>query len=270
MNLAAYARRVGLEGYLLRPNLETLRALHIGHVQSIPFENLDVHLGRTMGLAPSAAFEKLVRRQRGGWCYEMNGLHGWALEAIGFRVIRMAGAVLRSQRGESSLGRHLMLCVELDQAYLVDVGLGDGLIEPIPLAEGEHVQGTRHFRLERLQDRWWRFHNHGSAYPQNVDFRLEPANEQLLDERCNMLQTEPSSPFVRNIVCQRHLPGQFAFMVGRVVKTFTEPGASATERTISSAAEYVATLADPFGLYVPEAAQLWPKIERHDLPMFGR
>ena len=184
MDLTAYARRVGLEACRLRPNLETLRALHVGHLQNIPFENLDVHLGHTMGLATDAAFEKLVGRHRGGWCYEMNGLHGWALEAIGFRVMRMAGAVLRSQRGESSLGRHLMLHVELDQAYLVDVGLGDGLIEPMPIAEGEHVQGNRRFRLERLEDRWWRFHNHGSAFPQNVDFRLEPANEQLLQEQC--------------------------------------------------------------------------------------
>ena len=239
-----------------------------GHLQNIPFENLDIHLGRTMGLAPDAAFEKLVARRRGGWCYEMNGLHGWALEAIGFRVIRMAGAVLRPQRGESSLGRHLMLRVELDKAYLVDVGLGDGLIEPIPIAEGEHIQGACRFRLERLEDGWWRFHNHGTAFPQNVDFRLEPANEQLLKEQCVALQTVPSSPFVRNVVCQRHLPGKFMFLVGRVLKTFTD--ADATEQTIASAEEYVDTLADSFGLRVPEATELWSKIERHDVPVFGR
>jgi len=169
---------------------------------------------------------------------------------------------LRSRRGESSLGRHLMLRVELDKAYLVDVGMGDGLVEPMPIVEGDHIQGTRRFKLERLDEAWWRFHNHGTAFPQNVDFRVEPANEQLLEEQCLALQTDPNSPFVRNIVCQRHLPGKFAFLVGRVLKTFTDVDAS--ERTIASAEEYVTTLAGIFGLHVPEAAELWSQIDRHD------
>ncbi|MCE3222394.1 MAG: nat [Nitrospira sp.] len=68
-----YLARIGYEGSMT-PSVETLRALHLAHVLSVPFENLDVHLGQPISLDPPAWFQKIVLRRRGGCCFELNGL----------------------------------------------------------------------------------------------------------------------------------------------------------------------------------------------------
>ena len=93
VELAHYLERIG-HGWHVRPKLPTLRSLHRAHVSAIPFENLDVQLGLTPSLEPEAIYAKLVERRRGGWCYEMNGLFGAALQAIGFDVTRLACGVI--------------------------------------------------------------------------------------------------------------------------------------------------------------------------------
>lgn len=92
--LAAYLARIGFVGDV-RPDLETLTALHRAHVESIAWECIDCFLGRPTTRDPRAAFDKIVTGGRGGWCYEMNGLFGWMLEAIGFSVTRLAAGVMR-------------------------------------------------------------------------------------------------------------------------------------------------------------------------------
>jgi N-hydroxyarylamine O-acetyltransferase len=85
MILQTYLTRIGYTGSL-EPNPETLNALQEAHLSSIPYENLDIHLGRTLPLGETRAYEKLVLEQRGGWCFEMNTLFAWALRQIGFAV----------------------------------------------------------------------------------------------------------------------------------------------------------------------------------------
>ena len=99
MDLPAYLQRIQFRGEP-RPDLATLKALHRQHLLHIPYENLDVQLGRPLDLDPAAAFDKLVRRRRGGWCYEMNGLLRWALETVGFEVLPMTGAIRRDDHDE--------------------------------------------------------------------------------------------------------------------------------------------------------------------------
>src|SRR5690349_13822179 len=99
MQLSAYLDRIGYGGPV-RADLATLKALHRAHLLTIPYENLDVQLGRRVTTDPADAYDKIVRRGRGGWCYEMNGLFAWALGEIGFSVIRMAGAANRELLGD--------------------------------------------------------------------------------------------------------------------------------------------------------------------------
>ena len=73
VNVEACLARVGYEGSL-EPTLETLTALHRAHLQSVPYENLDIHLGRALVLDEERVFDKLVFEERGGWCYEMSAL----------------------------------------------------------------------------------------------------------------------------------------------------------------------------------------------------
>src|SRR5512141_2921374 len=99
MRLSEYFARVGFDGQA-RPDLETLSALCRAHLQTIPFEDLDVQLGTPIDLAPEAIWDKLVTRRRGGWCYEMNGLFAAVLRGVGFDVMRMAGGVMRVAAGD--------------------------------------------------------------------------------------------------------------------------------------------------------------------------
>jgi arylamine N-acetyltransferase len=84
-DLEAYFARIGYAGSRA-PTLATLHALTAAHTQTIPFENLDVLLGRPIELGAEVVFDKLVRRGRGGYCFEQNGLFLQVLEAMGFRV----------------------------------------------------------------------------------------------------------------------------------------------------------------------------------------
>jgi N-hydroxyarylamine O-acetyltransferase len=249
-----------------RPDLDTLTRVHRGHVENIPYENLDVQFERKVSRDPAAIFNKIVTRRRGGWCYEMNGLLDWALREIGFKVTRMAGGVMRVVRGDEALGNHLVLWVHLDRPYIADVGFGDGLIEPVPIAAGEIRQKFLTFRLEDMDEGWWRFHNDPAGGAPSFDFRMVEASEMLLDQKCAWLQSDPLSPFVQNAVVQRHLPDSLAMMRGLLLKTV---GQGEGVREIASAAEYVETLESVFGLSLPDAKALWPKIEARHREVFG-
>src|SRR5438105_3043842 len=106
--LEQYLERIGYHG-TVRADLETLRGLQEAHVRTVPFENLDVQLRRPVGLDIDACFDKIVRQRRGGWCFELNGLLGWALREIGFDVVRTSGGVMRERIGDAQLGNHLCL-----------------------------------------------------------------------------------------------------------------------------------------------------------------
>ena len=138
--LERYFARVGYDG-AREPTLATLTALHRAHLLAIPYENLDIHLGRPLTLDRGAMFRKLVDERRGGWCYEMNGTLGQVLAAMGFDVRYVSGAVHRATRGDAALGNHLVLIVTLNRPWIVDVGFGDGFIEPLPLEPGTYRQG---------------------------------------------------------------------------------------------------------------------------------
>jgi N-hydroxyarylamine O-acetyltransferase len=271
MKLAAYLARIGYDGPV-RPDLETLRAVHRAHSLAIPYENLDVQLGRPVTTDPAAAFDKIVDRGRGGWCYEMNGLLGWALGEIGFDITRMAGGVMRVARGEEMVGNHLILKVDLETGpWLADVGFGDGPIEPYPIAPGPFRNGLFDFRLETLpaeeSSGWWRLHNHVAGGAPSFDFQLAPADEALLSRQCHWLQTSPESMFVQNATVQRQTREGLLILRGRVLRTIKVD--EILDRTLDNADVYMALLKDGFGLDLPQARDLWPAIvARHEI-LFG-
>jgi N-hydroxyarylamine O-acetyltransferase len=263
VELQAYLDRIGYAGPV-RPDLATLRALHRAHLQAIPYENLDVQLGRPLTPDPAAAYDKIVRRRRGGWCYEMNGLFGWALDQVGFSVMRMAGAAMREVRGDSAIGNHLVLHVEIDgKPWIADVGFGDGIPEPFPLKASALSCDGFDFRLEAMDEGWWRFHNHEFGGAKSFDFRAEPADPDLLAEKCAWLQAWEESTFRLNLIAQRWRGDEILQLLGRCVRHI-RPG-DRRERTIGSADELVAVLREEFTLDVPEVAELWPKVvARHE------
>ncbi|MBI1237794.1 MAG: arylamine N-acetyltransferase [Alphaproteobacteria bacterium] len=261
-DLSRYLSRIGVDEPVAA-DLATLRRVHRAHARTIAYENLDVQLGVPVTSDSAHAIDKIARRGRGGWCYEQNGMLGAALEAIGFRVTRMAGGVMRAALGDQQIGNHLVLRVDLDRPYLCDVGFADGMIDPVPLAEGSYTQGIMTFRLARLEDGMWRFHNHENGAAPSFDFADAPADEALLAQHCQHLQTAPDSMFVLNALFFRHVPEGLIALRGKALRRITAEG---IENTILPSPEaYVATLRELFDLDVPEAASLWPRITaRHD------
>lgn len=266
MDLDAYLDRIGYRGPLA-PTRDALAGIMRAHIKSIPFENLDVQLGRPITGDLSAIFAKLVGRRRGGWCYEQNGLLGWALAALGFEVMRVAGGVMRVASGDAVLGNHLALIVTLDEPLLVDAGFGGSLAEPIALAPGAHRHPPYDLTLARADDGFWRYEEWSRGRPFSFDFRPEAADPALLARQQASLQTDPDSPFVLNLVAQQRTGDRHASLRGRVL-TLTR-GDRYEEFLVEDAETLVATLLTRFGLDVPEIAARWPAIcERHEA-LFG-
>jgi arylamine N-acetyltransferase len=146
--IAEYLTRVSYAGPT-DPTLEVLTALVAAHNRSIPFENLDPLMGiPVVDLSPEALRHKLVRRRRGGYCFEQNGVMADMLSQLGFGVDVLGGRVVwMNTSGELPAQTHQALAVTVpgeDGRYLVDVGFGgQTLSSPIRL-ETDTVQQTRH------------------------------------------------------------------------------------------------------------------------------
>src|SRR5207247_7569556 len=135
------------------------------------------------------------------------------------KVTRMAGAAMREQMGDFTIGNHLVLLVELaGEPWIADVGFGDGIQDPFPLRAAAMTVGGYSFRLEALDESWWRFHNHEFGGAQSFDFVVAPADPALLAEKCHWLQSAPESSFVLNGVAQRFRGDEILQLRGRSLR----------------------------------------------------
>src|SRR5215213_9188134 len=110
MDVQAYLRRINYRGEFA-PTAAALRELHRAHLLAVPFENLDIHLGRPIVLEQQALFDKIVTRWRGGFCYELNGLFALLLRDLGFNVTLLAAGVARADGSFGPEFDHLTLLV---------------------------------------------------------------------------------------------------------------------------------------------------------------
>lgn len=207
MDVGEYLQRLGYDGPR-EPTLETLRALHPRHLESVPFENLDVHAQRPIVLDEAAIFDKVVRRRRGGFCYELNGVFAALLRALGFQVTYLSGRV--SSDGVRDTGPefdHLILEVSLDGPWLVDVGFGEGFAEPLPLAPGEYVVDGQRFLLERRGEAWvLSMRQADGAWKLLYGFSRLPRRLEEFSGMCRYHQTSPDSFFLKNRLCSLKTP----------------------------------------------------------------
>ena len=267
MNLDAYLRRIGLERPL-PPTVETLHAVHRAQAFAVPYEALDVFAGHAVSTDLAAVQDKILRRGRGGWCYEQNTLLVWALSALGFDVRRAVAGAYKGSPGPDFMGNHIVGLVTLQDApWLCDLGLGDALRSPIPLVEGEHRDGPLIFQLERLAEGRWRFWNHAAGDPSNFDLDPGPADEALLQRKHDALQTDPASSFRLNFQAMRMGATGSTVIYGRVLRRTTPAGTE--KRLMTGAEELEAILATEFGLTGVPIAPLWQRILARHAMVFG-
>lgn len=143
MDIKKYLSRFNASA-LTEPTYDTLCQLQQFHMQRIPFENFDVMRRKPIYLNLERIYKKIVDNNRGGYCYEVNGLFHWALGELGFDAQLGAATVRRPTGFWAKADTHVVILVKLDKVYLTDVGFGDSNYHPIPLDGTVHtdVSGT--------------------------------------------------------------------------------------------------------------------------------
>jgi N-hydroxyarylamine O-acetyltransferase len=230
-DIDSYLRRVGHAGPRAC-TIETLRALCAAHLDRIPFENLDVRLGRPVSLDLAALVAKLVDRRRGGYCFEQNTLFAAALRALGFEVTTLEARV-RPPGSTALLPRtHMVLRVDLDgRAWLVDVGFGgSGPLAPVPLDGEASRQADATYRIVREPDGVHvleRSDGHGSRGL--YSFTLAPAFPVDYEVAHHFTSTFPRSPFVQTLTVQRSTPEARHILRGRTYRVEQQGDESVAE-----------------------------------------
>ncbi|HTT64901.1 MAG TPA: arylamine N-acetyltransferase [Bryobacteraceae bacterium] len=247
MDIPAYLERIAYAGPL-DGSPDTLRALHLAHLYTVPFENLDIHLGRPLSLDGTALFDKIVTRRRGGFCYELNGLFCALLRDLGFRVTMLSAEVARKAGGFSPPFDHLTLRVDLDEPWLVDIGFGDGFRWPVRLEDGaDQPQEDAVYLIIRDGDyRVLMRRNPGDDWTPQYRFTLQPHVLADFAERCWFHQTSPESHFTQGRICTLATPeGRVTLSGMRLIETTL---AGRAESHLSGEAEYAAALRERFGV----------------------
>lgn len=257
LEVAAYLNRIGFSGPAL-PRIDTLRRLHRAHLLTVPFENLDIALGREILCDQPRILHKIVELRRGGFCYELNGAFAALLQALGFTVTLLSARVPLPDGSDGPEFDHLAIRVDLAEPWLADVGFGDFILEPLRLELGiEQPQHGRTWRIvprdppaaanapqdERLVVQR---QEPGGTWNVQYDFTLRPRNLDQFAGMCRYHQTSPDSPFTRKRVCSR------ATSAGRITlsdrKLITTRGAARDERLLQSEEECAEVLKSHFGI----------------------
>jgi N-hydroxyarylamine O-acetyltransferase len=269
MNIELYLQRINYLGSV-DPTAETLRVLHIAHLLTVPFENLNIGMGWPIVLDEDALFEKIVVRRRGGFCYELNGLFGALLRDLGFPVTLLSAGVARQDGGFGPDFDHLTLLVgthPVDPApsatgagermrWLADVGFGDSFREPLRFDDShEQQQDGRGYRIAREGEQLTllqrelgqsQVEGDGGEWERQYRFTLQPRRLGDFADMCHYHQTSPESSFTRKRVCTRATPeGRITLSDLRLIIT---SNGERQERLLTGEEEYRAALWEHFGI----------------------
>lgn len=184
----------------VKADITSLTRLQLAHLKTVPFENLDIHYGKPISLETEDIFEKVVVNQRGGFCYELNGLFYALLREIGFNAKRVSARVAIEGGGFTPEYDHLAIVVSIDGLdYLTDVGFGRFAVVPLPIKSGTRIaDGMGEFQIKAVDDQYFqvdRVENEVSA-PEYI-FSMTERNLSDFREMCEFHQQSADSHFTR-------------------------------------------------------------------------
>lgn len=251
MKIESYFKRIDWKG-TPKADLQTLKTLHFSHATHIPFENLDIQLGRNISLELEALERKIIDNGRGGYCFEQNTLFQAVLQEIGFDVIACEARV-RMGKKASTPRNHMLLIVNIaENKYLADVGFGgDGLLHPLEINNSEQKQFLWSYRIVKEEpnlfvvqtmasDNWFDLYAFVPEKREPVDFEL--ANWYT--------STHPQSRFVQTLTAQLPTPEARFTLRNR---TFTiDYGTRQETKTVANSQELIRLLRDHFQLTFPD------------------
>jgi N-hydroxyarylamine O-acetyltransferase len=261
---AAYFERIGFRARP-RPDLETLRALHLLHPCAIPFENLSTLTGEPVPLEIDALEDKLIHRRRGGYCFEQNALFKAVLESIGFTVVPLAARVVWNEdRGHVNPRTHMALLVEVSGSrFLCDVGFGGAtLTAPLTFETGV-VQTTPHepFRIEQSGGVYVLEVQLGTEWRRAYEFDLQPQQPIDYEAMNHFVATHPSSHFRHHLMAARpDAAGRYA-LAGNELNRY-QGGVAVERRSLRSAGALAEALDRVFGISLTVGPELDAALER--------
>ena len=260
VDLDAYLARVDHSGPLDR-DAATLHALHRAHLDAIPYENLDLMLGRPIRVDLASLQEKLVDRRRGGYCFEHNTLFAGVLAELGFPVTLLTARVWLRGRIPTAPRTHMVLRVEADgEPWIADVGFGSaGPLTPLPLRPGhEERQGGWSFRL--IEDDLYHVlqTHHLGEWRDLYGFTLEPHDPVDIELANHWTSTHPTSMFRMFAIANRVGEDLRLRLVDRSLAEIRPDGEETT--TIAGDEELLAVLDERFGLSFPPGTRFVPPV----------
>lgn len=266
-DLDAYLTRLGWTGPC-PPTIATLMEIQRRHVETIPFENLDILLGRPISLDPAVVTRKLVTDKRGGYCFEQNLLLQLMLGSLGFTVTPLLARVRWQVPPEVATPlTHMILRVEVEgHSWLVDGGFGSASLSAPLRLDLAGPQPTPHEPRRLLQ-------SHGSLVHQTqlpsgewadlYRFTLEPQTAADYAVANWWTSTHPASRFTQNLVAALSADGRRHTLFNREFTTRWTDGRM-EQQLLASPAELLDVLAGTFGLHFPAGtrftapALVWP------------
>ena len=251
LDLDAYFTRIHWRG-TTAPTHATLAGLLAAHMDHIPFENIDVLLGRPVRLDLEGLQAKLVHARRGGYCFEHATLFAAVLEALGFAPLRHAARVIVFQPRSEVARTHMFLSVTVDGArFVVDPGFGPfASRSPVPL-DGAGVPSGRPTHRMAREGADWVLHApyHGAEAPAWVS-TLEPENPADFEVANYFIATHPDSLFRNWLIASAATPDGRVNVMNRDV-TVVRAGTPTTVQLPHRNA-LRALLAENFGFDLPE------------------
>lgn len=255
--LQTYLDRIGVDGPVT-VDRRGLTRLHRAHLLNVTWEAIDCFMGWPTSLDPAAAHAKIVDGGRGGWCFEMNGLFGAALQALGFKVMRLAACVDLPKLGSAAIGNHLTLRVDLERPFLAEVGVADALFDPVPMALGAFEQRGFGFRIDLAESGWLRLQNHKFGVAKTVDLKPDYCDEAALQRSMEWLQRDAAAPFRNALAVFRHVEDGYYSLQNDVLRRVR---ASGVEESFVRDAGHLAEVFDTvFALRVPQVPSIWDKL----------
>jgi arylamine N-acetyltransferase len=270
MDTGAFLRRIGIDGYDGPPTLEGLSQVHQAFVDTIPYESIQYQFGEGGPLEPEDAAKRIIARETGGYCFQLNGTLALLLTELGYEVTMHRGGAETPNRPGDVDASHMVLTVrglveDPEREWLVDAGLGAGLTAPMPLEIGSRAyQEPFELRLRASEKvDGWRLDHDPRSGPIGMDFEAKPVGLDAFAAQHSRLSSDPDSPFVRLASVFRRKPATAVILrsVG-----LTEVFADRVDSTIlENPKDYFAVLADVFYLPLPHfdatrRAQLWRRV----------
>ena len=266
MNIETYLNRIGYS-LPLRADRATLEGLIKAQLSTIPFENLDQQMGVSVSTTLSHAYDKIVLRHRGGWCFELNGLFHWLLSEIGFDVSVLAGHVGVDRPEPGSDSDHMLLMVNCDGPLLVDVGFGGGPNAPIALQPVTVSQPPYSISIYQHDGGFYKYSEIANGNEGAYWFTLDKVETGHFEASNRKLQSDSRSPFRRTLTAQRRLANNHIVLRGLVKKTIGKTNTDTIHLLDEQA--LAACLRSDFGLEVPEILNCWSALKHRHGEIFG-